>query len=199
MSLRAIRRFPWITAGLAAVCALATLVPPEMLQYDRARVEAGELWRLFTGQMVHWTLRMALLDLGMLLGLGAWLEAQGDRQRVALALLLSASLTVLAVAALSPCLSLYRGSSGMASALFVGAALRISKTGRCPRLLGWTAILLFLGKAAFETLAGKALFAGPLPDGVEVVPLVHLLGGMGGMGGIGGARVNAVVFRANPR
>lgn len=195
-------RFPWATVVLAGLCVVAALSPPEALQYDRARAEAGETWRLLTSQLVHWTPRMALLDLAMLLGLGAWLEAQGDRQRMVLALLLGGSLTALAVAALSPWLSLYRGSSGMASALFVLTALRISKTGRCPRLLGWTAILLFLGKAAFETLAGKALFAGPLPDGVEVVPLVHLLGGIGGIagtGGIGGARVNAVVLRANPR
>ena len=48
------------------------------------------------------------------------------------------------------------------------------------RALAVAAIALFLAKAAFESLAGQTLFAGELPDGVRVVPLVHLLGGMAG-------------------
>src|SRR5262245_50463251 len=106
-----------MTAVLVAICAAAFLQPAETLQYDRARVEAGEVWRLLTGQMVHWTARMAALDLGMVLGLGAWLEARGERRSAGLALLLGAGLTALAVHVLSPRLLFYRGSSGLASVL----------------------------------------------------------------------------------
>ena len=192
--------FPWVGAGLAGLCALAALLPPELLQYDRARVEAGEVWRLLTGQAVHWTARMALLDLGMLLGIGVWLEARGDRRRMVLAWVLGGALTALAVAAFSPGLSVYRGSSGLASALFVLAALRIAEESG-PRPLALAAVALFLGKAAVEALTGQTLFAGRLPEGVQVVPLVHLLGGIGGLGGLLAAglektRVNAVGFRA---
>lgn len=177
-------RLPWLTAGFVALCAAASLVPSgaEALQYDREQVAAGKVWLLLTGQMVHWTVRMTVADLGTLLGLGAWLEIQGERKRLALALALGVALTAFAVHALSPDLSLYRGASGLASALFVLAALRIARDAQgTPRLLAWLAAALFLGKDAWEAVTGQTLFAGPLPDGVEVVPLVHLLGGLAGL------------------
>ena len=167
------KRFPWMTLALVALCSVAD---GTAFEYERSR----EVWRLLTGQMVHWTPRMALFDLGMLLGLGAWLEIRGDRRLAAVALAFGAVLTAVAVH-LSPDLVRYRGSSGMASALFVLAAFRIADSSDAwTRALAVAAVALFLAKAAFESLAGQALFAGELPEGVRVVPLVHLLGGLGG-------------------
>ena len=170
------KRFPWMSVALTTLCAAASFWDGTALQYERS----GEAWRLLTGQMIHWTPRMALFDLGMLLGLGAWLEIRGDRRLAAVALGLGAILTAVAVH-LSPDLSIYRGSSGLASALFVLAAFRIADSSDAwTRALAVAAIALFLAKAAFESLAGQTLFAGELPQGVRVVPLVHLLGGLGG-------------------
>jgi hypothetical protein len=176
-------RFPWISAALAAAGLTAAFVPgcAEALQYDRARVAAGEIWLLLSGQMAHWTVRMALVDLGVLLGLGAWLEGRGEWRETIFALGLAAAGTALAVHALSPDLLLYRGSSGLASALFVCAALRVARSsGGAARACALLACALFLAKAAWESLNGQALFAGPLAPGVRVVPLVHLLGGLAG-------------------
>jgi hypothetical protein len=170
------KRFPWMSVGLVALCAAASF-SGTALQYERS----GEVWRLLTGQLIHWTPRMALFDLGMLLGLGAWLEIRGDRRLAAVSLALGAVLTAVAVH-LSPDLFLYRGSSGLASALFVLTAFRIAGSpDPWTRALAVSAVALFLAKAAFESLAGQTLFAGPLPDGVRVVPLVHLLGGLAGV------------------
>src|SRR4051812_6728513 len=176
------RRFPWVTVVLAALFSAASLTPAEALEYERIRVTAGEIWRLLTGQLIHWTPRMAAFDVGMLLGLGVWLELRGDRRLMATALALGGGLTALAVHTLSPDLMVYRGSSGVASALFVLAAVRIAQTSD-PQLrrLAIMAVALFLAKAALESFAGWTLFAGPLPAGVQVVPLVHLLGGLGGL------------------
>jgi rhomboid family GlyGly-CTERM serine protease len=176
-----LRRLPWITATLAALFAAAWFLPAEMLEYDRTRVAAGEVWRLLTGQLVHWTPRMAAFDVGMLLGLGVWLEVRGDRRLTAVALALGGGLTTLSIHLLST-VSVYRGSSGMASALFVLAAVRVADaTDPRSSILAIAAVALFLSKAAFESLAGQTLFAGPLPPGVHVIPLVHLLGGLGGL------------------
>lgn len=170
------KRFPWMSSALVPLCVLASLAD-ETLEY---RSSQGEAWRLLTGQMIHWTPRMALFDLGMLLGLGAWLEIRGDRRLAAVTLALGAVLTAVAVQ-LSPDLSYYRGSSGMASGLFVLAAFRIANSpDPWTRFLAVSAVALFLAKAAFESLAGQTLFAGDLPEGVRVVPLVHLLGGLAG-------------------
>ncbi|HEV8579073.1 MAG TPA: rhomboid family intramembrane serine protease [Thermoanaerobaculia bacterium] len=179
-------RFPWLTAGVVALCLAASLAPAETFQYDRARVEAGEIWRLLTGQMLHWTARMAALDLGMLLVLGGWLEMWGDRRSAALALLLGAGSTALAVHFLSPRLSSYRGSSGLASALFILAALRVVRSAQgAPRALALLAMGMFLAKAAWELVTRQTIFAGPLPAGVEVVPLVHLFAGLAGAAAAG--------------
>jgi hypothetical protein len=166
--------FPWLTVTLVAICAAASLTSGTALEYERGQVISGEVWRLLTGQLVHWTPRMAVFDLGMLLGLGTWLEARGDRRLAAAALALGGALTAFAVHALSPGLVVYRGSSGLASALFVLAAVRAGGLAKA-------AIVLFLAKAAFEVATGPAVFAGPLPSGVHVVPIVHLLGGLGGL------------------
>jgi Rhomboid family len=167
------KRFPWMTLALIALCMVAD---GTAFQYERS----GEAWRLLTGQMVHWTPRMAFFDLGMLLGLGVWLEIRGDRRLAAITLALGAILTAVAVH-LSPDLSIYRGSSGMASALFVLAAFRIADSpDPWTRALAVSAVALFLAKAAFESLAGQTLFAGDLPEGVRVVPFVHLMGGLAG-------------------
>lgn len=174
------KRFPWMTLLLVALCAAASLAEGATFEYERSRVESGEIWRLLSGQMTHWTPRMAVFDLGMLLGLGAWLEVRGDRRLAAVSLALGAVLTAVAVH-LSPDLFVYRGSSGAASALFVLAAFRIADSpDPWTRTLAVAAVALFLAKAAFESLAGETLFAGELPEGVRVVPLVHLLGGLAG-------------------
>jgi rhomboid family GlyGly-CTERM serine protease len=176
-------RRPWISAALAAAGLAVAWIPggAEALQYDRIRVEDGALWLLLTGQLAHWTARMALLDLGMLAGLGAWLEARGERRELVAAFLLGAAGTAVAVHALSPDLLVYRGSSGLASALFVLVALRLARTsGGAARVCALLALALFLLKAVWESATGQALFAGPLAPGVRVVPLVHLLGGVAG-------------------
>lgn len=168
-----------------ALAALLAIVPGsgEILEYDRARVAAGELWRLATAQAVHWTPRMALADLGTILALGAWLEWSGERIRMLLATFLGAALAIAGVALLLPHLALYRGSSASASALFVLAALEIARHSPRPgaRALALLALLLFAAKIAWEMLTGQPLFAAPLPPGVAVVPLAHLLGGAAGV------------------
>lgn len=178
-------RFPWFTAALAALFAAAWLLPSEALEFDRARVASGEVWRLLTGQLVHWTPRMAVFDIGMVLGLGVWLELRGDRRLLITSLALGTGLTALAVYESSPGLMMYRGSSGVASTLFVLAAVRVmDHPDPRSRSVAIAAVALFLSKAAFESLTGQTLFAGSLPPGVHVTPLVHLLGGLGGMGGL---------------
>ena len=194
-------RFPWVAAGLAAVFLAVAFISgsAEALQYDRARVIGGEVWLLVSGQLVHWTARMAMADLGVLLALAAVLELQGERRRLLVALGLGVALTAVAVFALSPGLLVYRGSSGVASALFVLTALGAARApGRGQRALAWLAVALFLAKAGWESLTGEALFAGPLTAGVEVVPLVHLLGGLAGLVA-GGHRRSAIFWRMSHR
>ena len=174
------------TAALAAVALAASLAPGEGLEFVRERVGAGQSWRLLTCQLVHYTPRMAAWDLGTVVALVAWLEHRRDRRVAATSVAMGAVFTALAVHALSPDLVRYRGSSGIASALFVAVAVR-SARGDGPllsRVLAAIALTAFLAKVGIEAATGQACFAGTLPPGVAVVPLVHLLGGLAGLAAV---------------
>lgn len=190
------RRWPWLTLSLTGLGLLASLAArgPGTLEYDRARVAGGEVWRILTGQIVHWTARMTAADLGAVLVLGSWIEWR-SRRLAALALAAGAVLIGLGIQFVSPGLERYRGASGLASALFVAGALELARrrpgaarggidpAGGATRLAATFALALFVVKVTWEMITGRALFAGPLPPGVEVVPLVHLLGAFGGIAG----------------
>ena len=188
------RRLPWVTAGTVAACAVASSLPGggELLQYDRARVAGGEIWRLLTGQMVHWTAEMAAADLLVLLTLGFWLELAGRRRAVACALALGAVFVAAGVELLRPGYLFYRGSSGLASALFVLTALAAMRPPArlSSRVLAVCALGLFAAKITWEIAAGHPLFAGDLPETVEVMPLAHLLGGVAGAMAFGVERLS---------
>ena len=178
-----------------AACAAASVAASlsggaELLQYDHARVAEGELWRLLTGQMVHWTARMAIADLAVLLVLGFWLEREGRRRAVSLALGLGAVFVAAGVVFPPSGVPFYRGSSGLASALFVLAALEAVRPPArlSSRTLAAGALLIFAAKLAWEIAGGHPLFAGGLPQDVEPMPLIHLLGGIAGAVAFGADR-----------
>jgi rhomboid family GlyGly-CTERM serine protease len=178
------RRLPWITFSLVGASILLALLPgmDVALEYDRAAVDSGGLWRILTGQFVHWTPRMALADLGVLLLAGAWVEIRS--RRLALAALVSSTLFVGAgLDFLIPDLAYYRGSSGVASALFVVVALDLASSSprRWARPLAAVTLSLFALKLLWEHWTGFAIAAGSLLPGVIVVPQVHLLGGVAGL------------------
>ena len=179
-----IARLPWVTLTVVSAALAVALIPGagELLQYERAAVESGEHWRLLTGQLAHWTPRMATADLLVLLITGAWLESR-SRRLVAWTFLTTGLLVGIAVHVWMPELLLYRGSSGIASGLFVVVALDIFGSPARPwmRHLALASLLLFGAKTAWETATGAALVAGQLPPGVLVVPTVHLVGALAGI------------------
>lgn len=149
------------------------------LEFERADVRSGELWRLWTGHLVHATPRLALLDLGVLALLGAWWER---RSRAALAWILLASALggSLALLAFSS-FERYTGSSALGSGLFVAAALELALGERGVRSkAGWLALALFAAKCALEGMGGPSALFVTLPAGTSVAASAHLGGGMGG-------------------
>ncbi len=177
------RRLPWLSAALALAGTLAAFFPgcPEALQYDRLKVASGAVWLLATGQIVHWSLRMAAFDLGAIVLLGGLLEIRGARRLAAFALTAGALATAVAIQLLPPHLALYRGASGLASALYVALAIELARTEA-----GWrrgvavAAIAGFVLKVAWEGKTGQPIAAGALPPGVVVASAVHVGGGLAG-------------------
>jgi rhomboid family GlyGly-CTERM serine protease len=179
------RGLPWVTLVLVLAGSALAVAPDgitELLQHERSGAASGELWRPVTGQLVHWSGRMALLDLGALLILGAWLEIRSRKTAVS-AYVLGLGLIGIALPFLPPRPDVYRGSSGIASAVVVALALHLATVSPRPssRILAAAGLALFAAKVLWETLTGGALAAGPLPPGVEVVPAVHAAGGLAGL------------------
>lgn len=172
---------PWFSIALVGLALAVSFAPglPDLLQYDRAAVSDGHVWRLLTGQLVHWTPRMTLVDLGVVLLLGTLIERRrrGMMIFVSLAGLIT---TGFGIHLLAQRVTVYRGASGLATTLFVFLALTLISESRSPRkrTLAALALGLFAAKLLWESGSTGGLVAGSLPDGVEVLPFAHLLGGL---------------------
>jgi rhomboid family GlyGly-CTERM serine protease len=181
---RRFRDFPLVTAALAIVaCAVWSFPPaPALLQYDRDASGASWLCRLFTCHATHWTGNHLGWDVAAFLVLGATCE-QASRSRFAACLLLSAFLIPFSLYVLQPGLLLYRGLSGIDSALFVLLAVSLLRD-RSFNLgtSGWFAVAValaaFVAKGVFECATGRNVFVSAA--GFVPVPLAHLVGAVAG-------------------
>ncbi|HEX5041707.1 MAG TPA: rhomboid family intramembrane serine protease [Candidatus Polarisedimenticolaceae bacterium] len=145
------------------------------LEYDRAAMLRGELWRPLTGQLVHWSWFMALADLGVIAAAGAFVERRAPRR--AWLGMCAALLAVAAVVALSPGLLRYRGSSGVATAM---VALALTDAA-LPVAVTVAGLLLLLAKTAVEIATGQPVLPGTLPEGVALTTTAHVAGLLAGM------------------
>ena len=182
-------------AAAVTIAAIALGSAADALEYDRSAVASGEWWRPFTGQFVHWTPRMAWIDLGAFLTLAAALEWRS--RTLAVATLVAAALVIGAgIHFLLAELARYRGSSGLACAFFVAVAadLAFARGTNGTRGLRWLAIaalLAFAAKSTWELATPSSSFVGNLPSGVTVSPAVHLLGGLAGFAVVAIAAIRA--------
>jgi len=146
-------------------------------------VAGGQSWRLLTGQLVHWTARMTLVDLAMLTLFGIWVERR-SRPLLAGTVVTAVVLVAAGLHRFAAEIAFYRGSSGLASALFVVAALILlgdSSLRWVWRSVGAVALLLLSAKTIWEIREGTALAAGPLPERVSVTPVAHFAGAVAGL------------------
>lgn len=180
-------RRPWLTLATAGVATLLVAAPPEWrleeaLQFDRRAIQAGELWRLLTGHLVHWNAQHAFWDVAVLVLFGAPIEARSRSAWTWLSAAAAISVSAAVYAAL-PELACYRGLSGIDAAfaaLWTIGALKDSLRSSQRRFAAlWSAALIaLLAKPALEAAHGRPLFAQDLPAGVVNVPLAHLVGAL---------------------
>ncbi len=170
------RPVPWLTLALAATALASHLLPSaaDWLQYDRAALAQGELWRLITAHVAHFDANHLAWDLGVVLAFGLICERRAPTvTRVACAV--SALSIPVLLWVLQPQFIIYRGLSGLACALvgvYVGDLLVHPKSAA--RFLGWIATAGFLAKCGYEMATAHTLFA----DGITYVP-VPLAHGVG--------------------
>lgn len=189
--------FPCLTVGLTLVTLFAFLHAgvAGLLQYDRPAIANGEVWRWLLGHLTHWSADQLFWDLATFFALGVACERRSCG-RFAATIALSATAIPAALWWAQPDLELYRGLSGVDSALFALLVVTVVtdelRAGR--RFLPAVAALFaaaFALKVGIEAWTGETVFVAARSAGFSVVPLAHVVGAA--VGGL------AAVSRPRPR
>lgn len=154
-----------LLALLAVLVATANLLPGDAVEWRRDAIGHGELWRLMTGQLCHWSGLHLAGNLAAVAAIGV-IAGRPIRRWLA-ALPLAAPLLSLFLLIAAPELESYRGLSGLVGVLVAGAVLEGGTPGR---LLG----VAYLGKLVFDAATGSG--SALLPAGIEVTWAAHLGG-----------------------
>lgn len=173
---------PLITIGvfLLAVALAFSPTMSQALQFDRAAVADGQLWRAFTGHLTHWNLDHFFWDAVVFAVLGVMCEWR-HRGRYLVCLIISAILIPLFVSICLPELTIYRGLSGLDTALFTMLACYMLAERWAAREWVWVlttaSLLLGLGlKVVFEVVTGATLFVDAVAANFQPIPLAHVVG-----------------------
>jgi rhomboid family GlyGly-CTERM serine protease len=157
-------RLPWVTLALAAAClglfAVFGGAPPSLV-YDRLAVDAGEIWRLVTGHLVHLDPRHLVYNMGALLALGAAYEAApfGGPRRLTLGVFgLGGVLITATLIVASPATLYYCGLSAILNTLYATLTLGMWRETRQPLWL--LAFAADVAKIGFEAVWGPIFSSG---------------------------------------
>jgi rhomboid family GlyGly-CTERM serine protease len=170
-------RIPWVTA-LVAVLALVAWIAPALSEawvLDRDAVLRGEVWRLWTGHLVHFSTGHLGWNLLVVVCVGIWIERAGFRGGRWLWLIAPPWIGLVILAG-EPHLRRYGGLSGLATAGIVFAGLSELRGRGSLRILGGAMVALVGLKIGWEFLSGNSVFAHFEGGNVRVDPLSHLAG-----------------------
>ena len=158
--------------GLIPECA-------RFLEYNRELIFHGELWRLWTGHFIHWTAEHLFWDLMafVILGYLLWKESRAVYYWI---LLGTPTLISLVMILVENELTLYRGISGVDSALFFALALLYVTTKDLGlRYLGSAMFVCGGSKLLYEIFLSKALFVSS--ESFTVIHSAHWSGALLGL------------------
>ncbi|HET9004469.1 MAG TPA: rhombosortase [Gemmatimonadaceae bacterium] len=170
------RRLPLATIALAASAIAVALIPAlqRALVLDRDAVAAGELWRIATGSLVHFSTSHLLYDLAVVIVASALLERRG--WPVAPIVLASATAIGAAVLLFTPEIARYGGLSGVASSLVALYAVDCLTVRGAARAAAVLVLVLTAIKLGWELSSGTFVFVGDAGDAFRPVPLAHIVG-----------------------
>jgi rhomboid family GlyGly-CTERM serine protease len=149
------------------------------LEFDNAAIHHGELWRLLTGNLVHYGPNHFLLDVGVFLVLGLIYEPYFRRSFPWLLLSMCAAIGMACLAVMDENTRM-RGLSGVDSGLFAAALfVEFGLARKDPSRWWWVApaALLFTFKTIYETATGEALLnTSAILGEMKLATTAHLAG-----------------------
>jgi rhomboid family GlyGly-CTERM serine protease len=170
------RAAPWATLVIGALAGLTLAVRPlgAGLIYERTLIMGGQVWRLWTGHLVHFGPGHLFWNLAVFVPVGCWLERLGPALMrwfyLVCPLVISAGLL-----AFDRSLVRYAGLSGVATGALVLLAGRLQSAESGQPVWVWTGVLGLVGaKIGLESFTGTPLLSGA--GDFRAVPLAHLGG-----------------------
>lgn len=181
--MRATRR-AWVPVLLLATTAIAAaMLGADMqhaLRYERAAILRGEVWRLFTGNIVHLGSAHAALNAMGLLALFSLFGRTYTAPQWGVVLLVCALSTSLGLLAFKPHIAWYVGLSGALHGAFVAGAIAETRRGHRSGYL-WLALVgaKLVADFSLGSLHRTATFIGG-----DLVVAAHAFGAVGGLAGL---------------
>lgn len=173
------RQFPVVTL-LVVAAAIGTYVIPGLashMVYDRSAILSGEVWRLLTGNWVHFSGTHLLYDL-LALGIAGWIIERRRYPHFGLLCVLSALAIGTTLLAIRPEVQSYGGLSGVATGAIIYLALPGVKEPAPWRWICVAALILIIGKVLLESITGRFIIAAANSVPFVPLPLSHIVGGL---------------------
>ncbi|MGZ5200949.1 MAG: rhombosortase [Telluria sp.] len=166
---------------LAVACIALALLPDDvqgLLAFERHAILSGEVWRLWSAHLVHFSWKHALADGVVLFSMARLAEQEFGSRRLAVTLAIAAPLISLVLLGLVPALIEYRGASAIAVLVGVIAAAALWRDER------WHAFVIlaastYVLKTVMDALCPDAASA-ILAAGVSVSWQAHTCGAITG-------------------
>lgn len=172
-----------VTLALAGACVLGAIAgepAASALAWQRDAILHGEIWRLWSGHLVHYSLSHGVSDALALCAGGMLAEPIVGSRRFAAILAGGAALISLGLLVCVPSMTEYRGASGLAMLVAALAGVLVWRRQPAARwLVG--AIALALAAKLLGDAGGHALTLAGLPACVTVSWQAHLLGTLLGL------------------
>lgn len=177
------KRLPWYYLAIVVVAAVVVAVPAirPALVYNRNAIAQGELWRIWTGHVVHFGWPHGLAD-GSLFVLIGWVLERSQRKFSYWSLFLQPIVVSGALFWFDPTMNMYGGLSGVNVGLLVFLACRGWQRDRWDWF--WPAILLIHVGELFLEIHNHGTGGGAIrfdDSSIHVATVAHVGGALYGV------------------
>jgi rhomboid family GlyGly-CTERM serine protease len=171
-----IARLPRVTLAVVAGALLIASAPAlhAVLIYDRDKILAGELWRMFSGHWVHLSTRHLVLDVSAMAFIGYLIESKNNAHFAVLCMVGPFLISAISLFT-APEMHRYYGLSALALAAWTFLALHNLILRQSP-LLSSLMLAAVGAKILFELSSANAFFVPSNDPQIRVAVVSHIAG-----------------------